>query len=319
MAAREFLKLTTETAYGVFPTSPATTIQSVIHLPAGNSFTPRRTPTTWTERSAGGSNRRVLRGTEQYGIRGKLSTKLFPSQCKNLIPYAINLAAIGGTSGAPWDIASFSAEHGIWLDDGSALVKNRYLGGKVDKMSLVANNTAAGTVCKLDLDLIFQSVATVTTAFTEPVHGTAPTYPTDDPWAFQDTRGLMTIGGVVRAAYSEISLAIDNKLRAPFDEGLTITALRWSGRDVSLATKFRYISVTDRGLYEAQTAQSIVLAFFDGTNTATFTLNSQNYPGTLADDLPFEGDGFYQMITYDNFIDTSLGASANDITFAQTP
>jgi hypothetical protein len=312
MTAREYAKITTETAFGVFPTTPPATVQAVLHLPQGNSQGVRGKPVHFTERSAGGSNRRVLMGSQQIKIGGKVSTKFFPSQGKILIPPAITL------SGSPFDLGSFSLEHGIALDDGSSTILTRYLGCKVADFTLKASNSAAGTVTQIDYGLIAQSkMAPTSVQFAEPVYGTAPTYPADNPFLFQQTKGLLTIGGV-RTSYSELTLHVQNKLRAPFDENQYVSSIRWSGRDVSMTAKLRYLSLQDRIDFEAVTKKTASLAFTDGTNTGTFAMNTVNFITDMSDDLPFDGEGYYQMLTIENFFDPTAG-TVNDITYTQTP
>jgi hypothetical protein len=305
MPAREYLVLTSETVYGVYNGSGTVT---VIDLRSENAFTPRTTPNIWSERSAGGSNRMVQQGTEQAGIAGKLTTRFFPSQGKVIMPYIL------GITGSPYNLPSFTADHAIVLDDGSATIKTRYLGGMVKGCSLKSVNTGTAPLVGLDLDLVFQMPTTTT--FTEPTWATTPALPTDDPFAFQDTKAGIVIATVTRVNYMSFNLNITNILRTPFDENKYISSARWSGRDVSFDINFRYLSNADRVIYENQTVQAVAVAFFDGTNTGTFSCNGANFIKNCNDSLPWGDPGFYQQLTYDNLVDTTVPM---DISYAQTP
>lgn len=305
MPAREYLVLTSESAYGTYNGAGTVT---VIDLRQENPFTPRTTPAVWTERSAGGSNRMVQQGTEQAGVTGKLSTRFFPSQGKVLMPYIL------GITGSPYNLPSFTADHAIVLDDGSSAIKTRYLGGMVKTCSLKSVNTGTAPLVGLDLDLVFQKPTT--TAFAEPTWATTPHLPIDDPFAFQDLKAGVTIATVSRTNFMSFNLNINNILRTPYDENQYISAAYWSGRDVSFDINFRYLSNADRVIYENQTAQAVAVAFFDGTNTGTFTMNGANFIRTCQDSLPWGDPGFYQALSYNTLVDTTVPM---DISYAQTP
>lgn len=311
MAAREAVRITKEVTWGVYQTTPPSTDVAVLHLPAGDSQTIRATPQLWTERSAGSNNRRVMRGTERTAVGGSLTTKAFPSQAKVIIPLAISL------SGTQLDLGSFTVDHRILKDDGSGFDYRRYLGCKASSLNLTCDNTEGGTVVQIALDCVGKAPATITvTDFAEPAFGVSPGYPFEDPFAFEDLTGLLSIAGSPLPFFSSMNFKVDNKLRNPFDDKRYISQLTWAGRDASMVARSRYTTSSWRTILEAQTAEPITFTFSDGTNTAAFDMKGANYADSVADSLPFEGDGFYQTLTWANFFDTTAGT---DLAFVESP
>lgn len=323
LIAREAVRIVPETTYGVFaPGNIATS--AVLHLPDGNSQTVRARALRWEERSAAGSNRKVYQGSEQFSVDGTLTTRLFPSQAGVLCPLFANISpSVGGML----DLPSFSIDHKIVFDDGSGVSYNRYLGCKIARASVVANNTAGGTVARMSLTIMGQSVLHSPTIdvddFAEPTFASTPHYPTDNPYVFQDTSGLVTItpadaeDPVVVEGYREVSIDVTNMLRTPFDEGRYRKRIHWSGRDVSMGLTRAYITDDDREAYEAVDVRAVKVAFDDGVKTLTFDFQGRNYFTEVGDDLPFVGDGYYQKLSLESYLDTGL-STPNDFSVTLT-
>lgn len=319
LIAREAVRITPETTYGVYDSGGAATA-AILHLPDGNSQTMRGKALRWSERSAAGSNRLTYQGSKQFEVSGTLTTRLFPSQAGVLCPLFANIA------GTPMlDLPSFTLDHKIVFDDGGGVSYTRYKGCKIGKADVTANNTVGGTVARMTLALVGQSVDRTITAtdFPEPSFATTPHYPIDNPYVFQETSGkvLMTPAGVgtpvVVTGYREISLSVNNMLRTPRDEGRFIRKAHWSGRDVSLSITRAYNSDDDRQAYEDVTASAVSFAFDDGVKTLTFDLLGRCYFTAVDDDLPFVGDGYYQKLSLESYLDTSL-STPNDLTVTLT-
>lgn len=309
--AREYLRLTKEATYGTYDASALAANIVVIDLPAPNSWTVRKEPNYWVERSAGGSNRPVMTGTSTYLIKGKLTTKLRPSQAKLLCGLAINL------SGAPYDLGSFTADHAVVYDDGSAAKYYRNLGCKFGAGTIAGSNGQNPNVT-FSFDVQGQKQATITgTDFPEPTYASTPAYPVDNPFTFEEIAGNLTLG-TSRANLRSFSLNVGNELRGPMDELPYITALKWTGRANTLDLDFRFLSNTDRAAYEAATKLTASFALNDGVNTGTFQMFSANVISAVTDDLPWGDPGFYQKVRLSNMLDPTA-SPANDLTYAQAP
>ena len=282
--------------------SLATTDVAIFHLPSGGSQTVRATPRLWTERSAGSNNRRVMRGSEQVSVAGRIQTKLFPSQAKLLLPLTINV------TGTQLDLGSYTIDHRILRDDGSGFDYRRYLGCKSSTLDIVCDNTEAGTVVQFGMDVVGSQAATITaTDFPEPGWGTAPAYPFEDPFVFQDLSGNVLVGGTALPFFASFNLKVANRLRTPFDDKRYVAQIAWAGRDVTFTCRSRYTTSNWRPILEAQTTETSTATFSDGANSAEFNMYGANYAASVTDDLPFEGEGYYQTLVWDNFFDTTAG------------
>ena len=331
MPARAFVKITKETTYSTFPTSPAASAEAAIHIASGNDGMVRKTLDMWTLRSAGASNRKLLTGSERYMAGGKISTPLFGIQAKLLMSL---IQGIANTGSGPYDLPSFALQYGVWTDDNQTLIMQRCLGCKVAKATLKASTTSP--VVMLDMDIVASQVIAVpsvpTINFPEPTFALAATtvttpatpplayYPVTDPFAFQDTSGGILLNSVTQANYEEWELNFTNMLQASSFEAAYVQALYWRGRDVTFTLKKQYKNATDRTNYEAVTAlASASFAINDGTNTGTFTMNNQNFLSSVKDDLP-AATTYTQTLTMENFLDPSANSGlGEDIHYAQTP
>ena len=313
MAAREFLRITKEVTFGTYQASPPTSDVCVIQLTAPNAFTMRPVPRFANTRSAGASNRPVTTQSAQVEVKGKLNTLLYPSQAKVMLPWAITL------SGTVLDLGSVTIDHAFRLDDGSALTYRRYLGCKVDALALSASNSGDAIRMATSYDITAQKPATITVSdLPEPAYGTAPTYPGDNPYLFEQSKSLISIGGVTRANYRSFGLNVKNILRGPFDENQYISSLHWSGRDVSFDLDARILAATDRAALEAVTQQALSVGLTDGTNTCTLNAQGNCYIKSVSDDLAWGDPGFYQKLMMEAYLDTTAG-TPTDLTVTNAP
>lgn len=299
---REFLRLTKETTYGVFPTSPAAGTQMLVSLPSDNSFTVRKMIDPIDMRSAGADNRRVKRIVKTYKVGGGLKTLVRPSQATLL-----GSLATGITGGNCKTLPSFTCDHGFYLENSGCTVElRRYMGCMMD-LTLTASNTAEGTLMMADATIIGQSASIITgTDFPTPADTDLGAIDNEAPYAFQDCTGALTIGSV-RTLYSSWSFHFGNKLITYPGEGPTIGLLAWRSRDPSVTISNLYTSPQDRIDYEAAAAKAVSFTFTEGTASLAFALGAANYFDAPKDDLKV-GDGFFmQEITLQNFVDPATG------------
>ncbi len=311
-AAHEFLRLTQETAYNVFNTSPATGQQIFVSLPQDNSCTVRKAMNIEELVSAGYGGRKVVRLGRSYTVGGKVMTKLRPSQTQLLIGLLVNL-----TTGNCPDLASFSLDHGFFLDDGncSPLI-TRYTGCKMSgTLSGSAGNAESVSV---DLDVIGSQALIITDgSVTAPAASAVPEFET--PFGFEDSAGLITwgtgTGFGVRTKYTSFSLSIANNLVPYRAETPYASNVDWKGREVSLTIANRYKAPQDRIDYEAIAARAASFGLSYNGNVLAFNMGGNNYIDAPQDDLKM-GSSYVQTITIKCYIDHTSGT---DITATFTP
>lgn len=312
MAARRKVRVVPEVLYGTFNSAGLAATGVVFHLRDGSSSTVRPKPIVWVEPSAAGSNRPTYQGSEQISVVGAIQTDLFPSQAGILVPLGCNL------TGTILNLPSFTLDEGIVHDDMTSTSYGRTTGCMVESFEVVANNSVGGTVARLNLGIIgkqFDRTITVTD-FAEPTFASTPGYPLDDPYVFQHLAGNLTIDGA-RTGFRDFKLSVKNKIMAPFDEGRYIRRAWWGGREVMLEVTLSYNSDADRQAFEDQDEFAVSAAFDDGVKTLTFDLKGRCSFTNIDDDLPMDGEGYYQKLTMRTLIDTAL-SPANDFSAALT-
>jgi hypothetical protein len=126
------------------------------------------------------------------------------------------------------------------------------------------------------------------------------------PYTFHHTSGNLTIGSA-RTQYRSLALNFQNKLSGNFFEGQSLGALRFCGRESTLAADL-YLKATpdDRSAYEALTAQTVSLTFNNGTHTAVINYGAKNLITDLPYDLPLDQAYFLRM-TLANLWDAGAG------------
>jgi hypothetical protein len=309
--AREYLRFTQEATWGTFNGSATSAQIMVAQLTAANSWTVRAIPNYWSLRSAGGSNRPVTTGTSTTDVKGKFTTKLYPSQAKLLCALAINL------SSTPLDLGSFTADHATLYDDGTGPLYRRYLGCKFGSGSIAATN-GADPVVSFSFDVVGKQPATITvTDFPEPTFVSTPAYPTDNPYQFKEIAGNLTLGAS-RTSLRSFTLNVGNELRTPKDEGQYISQNKWTGRANTLEVDFRFLGNTDRANWEAATKLAAQFSLFDGVNTALFQMNGANVLSGVTDDLAWGDPGMYQKIMLGSYVDPAA-SPVGDLVFSQSP
>jgi hypothetical protein len=283
MASWQAIRITKEATPGTFNASATAADKAHIRLTENSAFPTQPAAIYWTVRGAEGSNRPAQTGTAQFNTAGKLTTLFYPSQAKLLMDWA---TALGGTYPALIP-QSVTIDHIQQTEDPSFTLRyRRFLGCYVQNMNLTSNNPGAASRAKLEFDILFLDYVDTITVTDFPTPAQAD-YPQDQPYGFQEA-GAGFILGTARTSFSMLNLSVKNILRAVYDESALPQVIRWCGRDISLATNFRFKNLTDRAAFEAQTALDCSVAFTDETTTTTFDFQSQARINQFSRDQPLD-------------------------------
>jgi hypothetical protein len=313
--AREFLWIIKESAYKTPMGSPVAGTDSIyLRLDGGNAFRMRPKPLQRPIMYGGGFAVPAFTVSDQIECKGTLQTKLYAAQAHLLLDWAGT--RINAAQTAPWtttepagDLASCSVYHAIQRSDGT--YKRRvYLGTKVTGGSIECRREAPVATLRLDLQAstpqgnqFDSSSDPSSTAFPAPAETAYPS----DPYLFLHTAGNLSIGGA-RTLYSAVKIDFANKLDARFFENRFVNLIRFLGRESMLTAKLYYKPTPDdRTLFEGLAAQTLSLAFNNGTHSATFTFNAQNVYKDLNDDLPLD-QVYEQEIQVSNHFDPVAAA-----------
>lgn len=306
----QFVKLTQETAYAVFPTSPATGTQLDLFLTSDNDMTVRAQPQFSPIRDAGFGNRLTRMIPGRTLVNGKFDSYLFPSQALLLMTLA---AGLTGTAPCT-DLPSFSIDHLIDRDVDCGKEYRRYLGCKIGKFSLKSDMSESGWLWSLDAEVVGSKPGTITgTDFPTPA---LSAYPADDPFQYFQTAGLVSINGATRTNYQSLSVDVDNVILPFSDENIYPSSVNWFGRTVTFTIKLRYKSPADRLLYEAGTKMPASIEINTGTHTLTLSFGNQAIITACTDALPM-GGYFTQTLAFTALMDPSLG-TPTDFSFTVT-
>lgn len=296
--AQQWLRATKESVYGQYNSGAPSGDIWWPRLHASNAFTmrPDVSKTRKVIRTADAGNRmaQVVNARTVYG--GKLVTPLYPSQCAWLLGWALTLTSN--------DLPSYT------LDFWDGVRSRRYLGVKVDGLSITADDSSDFFVATLNLT--GQTTDTNDPVLAQPA---ASVYPTEVPWKFTETRGLITASGTPITKYKSFAFSVANKLRGKFNEWPYISSLYYCGRDVGYHLNPEYLVSDWRGYFEAQTPLTIAAALNRSAPSHSLNLNFQtaSYLAELPpEDLPLE-DAAYTELGFESFFDPT---SSTDLTFS---
>jgi len=314
MAAREWLWLVKESAYGTQKSTPVAGTDSIfIRLDGGNAFSMRPKPKQVDVMMGGGLAIKGLKVSGETPVSGSLQTKLCYSQALLLLGWCAS--RINTAQTAPWtttepagDLASVVIYHAIQRIDGTYKIK-AYPGCKVDKWKLECSKDSV--VATLSIDIVAQKVTGNSFDASSDPTTTPPTdaqYATDLVIFQHSVAGLkIANGGTARTAYESFSIDCDNTLDATACESRWLSYLRMLGRKATLSAKLILKpSPDDRASYEALTAQACSLALTNVTNTITIDFKGTNYLSDVGDDLPLEKI-YEQTLKIDSLYDTTAG------------
>lgn len=288
--AQQWLRATKESTYGQYDSGALTQDIHWLRLHGNNAYTMRSdvSKTRKIIRSADGGNRRrqVVKARTVYG--GKLVTPLYPSQCGFLLSWASTLTSN--------DLPSYT------LDFFDSVRARRTVGVKVDQLQLAGDDSSDYYVASLSL-----------TGQTQPADPTLAqpadtVFPTELPWEFVETAGLITIGGTPVTKYKNFQLTISNMLKGKFNELPYLSSLYYTGRDIDYRINPEYLVPDWRGYFESQAALSIAAAWNRSSPAHALALNFQtnSYLADLPpEDLPLD-DAAYTELGFQSFYDQSV-------------
>lgn len=292
------VRITQEAVFNTFNTGAAAGLKADIFLPSADACTVQKTPMFTPIRDAGVGNRLIRRLPGRYTVGGSLNTYLFPSQALLLT----NLATEFVGSTPCLDIPSFTLDQVMLLDDNCLAIYQRTTGCKIAKLDLSADQSDSGYRMMAKMDImgsIYNDTITVTD-FPTPVFSA---YPADNPFAFSDLAGNLTIDSV-RTNFQSFNLSIANVLKGFPDENLYMSSIGWKGRDVTMSTKLKYKAATDRQSWNTGALHAISAEFNNGTHTVTFDLKSSNSFTAVSDSRPLD-DYYTQTISAEAMVDPS--------------
>lgn len=313
---REVLLLTSEAIYGTYQTGAQPADKLVIDLPQNNAWTMRAKLNKWTLRSSGASNLKTKTGQGTVDFTGKLMTPIRPSQTLFLMGLVGTL-----TAGNCPDLGSFTADHGILLDDGSCtLVWTRYLGCKFGGGSFKLDNTPQGSMLMGDFDVTAATKVDAPSGLSVPA---LSAYPFDEtPWLRSEAALTIGSGGGSAREFESLTLDIKNNLKGYRPNGPYLSRLRNFGRDPSLTATLLFASLQDRLDYEAILAKAAKVVFTrpvgtNGSKVLTLDFGAKNYLGSVDDALNLD-DFHRQTVMLENFLDGAAGTDLT-VTYVDTP
>jgi hypothetical protein len=291
--ASQWVRFTKEQTFGVYDSGASSGDIWWARLHGNSAFTmrPDVSKTRKIIRSADGGNRRrqVVNARTVYG--GKLVTPFYPSQANWLLSWASTLTNN--------NLSSYTAD----FYDG--VRTRRYLGNKVDQLALAGDDSS--DYYTATLDLTGQTTADSDPTLAQPDDSV---FPTENPWKFTETRGLITLGGTPITLYKAFSLTIKNMLRGKFNEYPYISSLYYTGRDIDYRINPEYLVPDWRSYFEAQTALTIQAGFnrVSPSHALTLDFKTNSYLADLPpEDLPLD-DASYTELGFESFYDQGVGS-----------
>jgi hypothetical protein len=322
MPAREFLWIVKESSLGTVMTSPVAGIDSIyLRLIDGNSFSMVADPISEEIPYGGGFAVTAEAVSDHYACKGRLKTKLYPSQAPLLL--ALLASRINSDQSSPWtttepagDLASISIYHAVQRPDGSYR-RNRFAGVKATGGRIEVSRQSTTATLILDLQAC-RSYGNAMDGSPDPdaTEFPAPSeldYPAG-PYTFKNTAGHVNVGSS-RTQYESLSVAIENSLDGRWFESSYLTVNQFCGRASTLEAAL-YLKATpdDRTAYEAITAQTCSVGFNNGVNTCTINFHGKNHITKLPYDLPLN-QAFMQKLVLKNRFDPG---AASDLDISLT-
>lgn len=213
-----YARLTKETTFGVFETTPATGDQFWVEITERNPFRVMETPGISSSRSASDYNLRGRAQTVRYTVGGSLSTRVYPSQSDRLVKWGFR------PTGSPLKLPSYSAD----IFDGVNV--KRYLGLQVADGTLRSGadpNTAALTLAYTLVGTKMVDAITLTVPSPIPI-------PNEPFYVHQDAEGSVIINGSGNVDYSDITIRVQNRLAGGHRAGKWVTRRDYRGRDLDV-------------------------------------------------------------------------------------
>jgi hypothetical protein len=300
--ARQALRVTLEAVPGTFDATA--TVLAILRMT--NPVTDQPKPIHWEVRDAGGSGKRAQTGSAQNALDFKISTLMYPSQLKVFLTAAFTPS---GTRGLP----TYTVDQFKSLDVDGTKKYTRWLGCMVEKCTVRAVATGQGILFLVDQDWTAGSFShsITSTDFGDPALNT---YPSGQPMNLTQMATHLTVGSRT-ANFKEVMISVSNVIDKIYDENSNPTPQFYGARDVDWSANFRFTADSFRPAYEAVTAVGASFAVTDGTNTATWNLQSTNFYKSVDDELPIDR-AFYQKVGGAAYLDVAGGT---DCTLTITP
>lgn len=276
-----------EVSYGVRNPSPAPEDILWFRLIGDNSFTMRAAPQRQIIRSADAGNRRRQVVAARKAFTGTMSTACYPSQASFLFGLATLLTGN--------DLAS------VTLDYFDSTRIQSYLGAKLQTIALTSSATQ--DYLTMQLGWIASRNDATFTVFPQPADSV---FPREVPYEHVESAGNVTVGGATLTKYSACNFTLTNVLGPTWDEQPYITNLYYCGRDAGFSMVPQYLSATFRTEFEAQSPLVCSLNWTRSSPASSLTINLQStdYIGSIADNIPLGGPA-YQTIGVESFFDPS--------------
>jgi hypothetical protein len=296
--AQQWVRLTPETVFGTYNSSNT---PIWIRLVEGASFALDAAPNPFVIKSADGGNLRQQRGNRRIRLAGSMRTPVYPSQAVVLLGSIFTPAIVGGRKQVP----SWTAD---WFDsvETRRAVGMRFLG----QSELTFDNTRDYGM--LNAAIRAQQPGVAPSPFIEPA---STVFPTEIPYCFQDSSGLVALGGTL-VGYKSLSIRVNNMFKENFNESQYVQNLDYVGREADATVVLEHTSSTMRTNFENQVALAGSLGFNVATpaHSMTFNLQGNVYIGNRTVDRSFD-DNVYQTLTLEAFKDPVTGL---DLVFSGT-
>lgn len=219
------------------------------------------------------SARRTRRATKAgtKGIEGPLNLEAGNTTFATLLRHMMGTIATTGAgpythTASPGSLTGQAMSMQVGRPDLSTVQPFSYSGVKVNTWELSASE---GEIAHLTLNLLGMTETTATGLATASY---------DSTWApFVFTEGSVSIGGSGNTNVKSFTLTGDNKLEHRFRIGSATSKepLEIGPRDYTGSVVCDFSGLTDYARYTGATQAALVLAFSDGTNSLTVTMNVQ--------------------------------------------
>jgi len=319
---RRFIRISQEAAFGVFPTSSP--VQIYVRLDTPDSFKVMHDPQFWEIMSGSGFAVPALFGSQVSALGMTLKVPLDYSQAAFLLGWCG--LPINSAQTSPWttaeiagDLASCSIEEG-WSNVDGTIRRKRNLGCKVVQWGLSSSKDAPVTYLNMSIigstpqgNAYDSSTDPTAIQFPAPADSAFPT----SPVLFQHLKSGLTVNNVARSNFQSLNFSVTNRIKPYWDESRFANLIRFNGRTTTVGGSSRLKATPDdRTSYEsaATMGSANTIEFNNGTHTITFTLNGQNYWGSIGEQFPLDEEIYFNW-TLKNLLDTT---ATTDWTFAVT-
>ena len=318
MSVAQVVRVVRESAYGTTKTSPvAGTDAFYINCTESNSFNATAVPVPFLTPYGGTFDDPADLTIDHFNVTGRLSTLLYPDQCKFWMDLAVQRINAGQsvpwtTTEPPGDLASFTLYHAMKTRAGT-WKRMKFLGGKVAGLEISVSRSQPRAT--LNLDLVFQKVAGHSADSSSDPDATEFPLPAESdyasgPYTISETTGEFRRDGTAISSYQSLSIRINNRLHPLHEETKWLKTCGAHGREATIAADALYKTSPDHlADLQAGTARSYVVKFTKGTKVLTIDFNDNNHISAAAFNIPL-GQEIRQNITVMNKWDRAANSGA---------